>query len=470
MSDTQLPSADAYCGDANRPDLEVAEHRTIDSNSGGKRRKSKTVEQSHPSVPMLQCMADIEPTEVKWLWPYRFPLGRLSLLVGRPGEGKSYVAMEIAACVSTGRSFCDGSLCQSGSVLIVSAEDDPADTIRPRLDAAEADVNRVHILSAIQYTESDGKKVERAFTLAAVPMLEAALKRLPDCRLVIIDPIGSFLGGGTDTHRDNEVRAVLGPVAEMASKFNVAVVMVAHRRKSNGDFADDSVLGSRAFTGIARAVWHLSRDHDDPKRRLLLPGKNNLTAEGDGLAFRLEGQLAARIVWEKDPVLMTADDAQHAEARSASEKRKPGPRPEARESAAKWLEEELASGPKKPADLKHAAAIARHSWRTVQNAATDLGVRRERIDGFGEGSLWQLPEKDAEERVPESLDNSASLRECETEPACELSTNASVIGAKFADQCEDAPSRRKGRAVKKPMSGASSLFADEVVTSAGLSS
>ena len=184
--------------------------------------------------PIVRCLSTIETTEVRWLWPNRIPLGRLTLIVGRPGACKSFFTMELTAHVSTGSKFPDGSLCPSGSVLIVSAEDDPADTIRPRLDAAEADVTRVHILSAIQYTASDGKKEERAFTLADMPMLEAALAGLPDCRLVIIDPIGSFLGGGVDAHRDNEVRSILGPLAALAAKYNVAVVMVSSARKGSG--------------------------------------------------------------------------------------------------------------------------------------------------------------------------------------------------------------------------------------------
>ena len=113
--------------------------------------------------------------------------------------------------------------------------------------------------------------------------------RLPDCKLVVIDPIGSFLGNGTDAHRDNEVRGVLAPVAMLAEKHGPAVLVVAHRRKSAGSIADDLALGSRAFTGIARAVWHLTRDPDDKARRLLLPGKNNLAREGDGLAFSISG-------------------------------------------------------------------------------------------------------------------------------------------------------------------------------------
>lgn len=432
--------------------------------------KSETSERS----PVVRCLASIEPTEVRWLWPHRIPLGRLTLIVGRPGEGKSFFTMELAAHVSTGSDFPDCSYCPSGSVLIVSAEDDPADTIRPRLDAAEADVSRVHILSAIQYTAPDGKKAERAFTLADMPMLEAALGQLPDCRLVIIDPIGSFLGGDTDAHRDNEVRSVLGPVAELASKFNVAVVMVAHRRKSSGDFADDSVLGSRAFTGIARAVWHLSRDPDDPKRRLLLPGKNNLTAEGDGLAFRLEGQPTGRIVWENGPVAMTADDAQLAEARSAAAKRKPGPRADARQQAAQWLGEALADGPRTPTELEVDAEKHGHKWRTVQRAAVDLDVVRHRSE-FGGGMLWYLPgQQPCQDRPaspcqdPQGAENLASWQDCENKgetPDSPLGTDAP---AKMPNSPESVKTRPPTKRNRKTQLDPGSLFGDAGETPRGL--
>jgi len=341
-------------------------------------------------TPVVRCMADIEPVEVQWLWPHRIPLGRLTLLSGRPGEGKTFVTIEITACVSTGRNFPDCSLCPLGDVLIVSAEDDPADTIRPRLDAAGADVNRVHILSAVQYTASDGKKSERSFTLADVPMLEAAIVQFPECKLIIIDPIGSYLGGRVDAHRDNEVRGVLSPVAALAAKYNLAVVIVAHTRKSAADAADDTVLGSRAFTGIARSVWHLSHDTEDKARRLLLPGKNNLTAAPDGLAFRLEGKPIARVVWEDGPVSMDADEANFKTARNAAERRKPGPSADGRQKAAQWLGEALENGPQTPKELQAKADKAGHKWRTVDRAAEELGIVRERT-GFGGGMLWYLP-------------------------------------------------------------------------------
>ncbi len=148
--------------------------------------------------PIVICLADVEPREVDWLWPGRIPAGRITLLVGKPGEGKSFLTTDLAARVSTGTPWPDGSPCHRGSVLLLSAEDDPGDTIRPRLDAHYADASRVHMLSAVRRRTTEGTLRDTVFTLADVEALERTLAGIPDCRLVVIDPIGSYLGGGTD--------------------------------------------------------------------------------------------------------------------------------------------------------------------------------------------------------------------------------------------------------------------------------
>lgn len=113
-----------------------------------------------------------------------------------------------------------------------------------RLDAAGADVKQVFLLSGVMSSDRGTAPTERMITLADVAVLEAALRAHPDCRLVTVDPIGSYLGGETDAHRDNEVRAVLRPIADLAGRYGVAVVLVAHRRKSSGDFADGGCWGA----------------------------------------------------------------------------------------------------------------------------------------------------------------------------------------------------------------------------------
>jgi len=337
--------------------------------------------------PILTCLADVEPVEVKWLWPGRVPLGRITLLVGRPGEGKSLLTTYMASRVTTGSPWADGTVCPKGSVILISAEDDPADTIRPRLDAHHADAKRVHLLSMVRKIGAEGRQQDVMFTLADMASLEVALGKCRDCRLIVIDPIGSFLGGGTDAHRDNEVRAVLAPVAKMAEKYGAAVLVVAHRRKSGGSFADDLALGSRAFTGIARAVWHLTRDCEDKGRRLFLPGKNNLGPEGNGLAFTIIGN-PPTIAWERDAVAMTADDALATE--DGNEKKKPGPKPEARSQAAEWLQDLLRDGPMASARIKEEVKEAGYAWRTVHRAKDELRIKPYR-EQFGGAWMWKLP-------------------------------------------------------------------------------
>ena len=341
--------------------------------------------------PILTCLADVQPREVSWLWPGRIPLGRLTLLVGRPGEGKSFFTTDAASRVTTGTAWPDGGVCPQGSVILISGEDDPGDTIRPRLDAHLADVRRVHLLTAIRRIDGDDRH-ERMITLADVDAIEAALKRVQDCKLIVVDPIGSFLGGGTDAHRDNEVRSVLAPIAALAEKYGPAVLVVAHRRKGGGSNADEMALGSRAFTGIARAVWHLTRDGENSARRLLLPGKNNLAHEGDGLAFTIGGE-PARISWERDPVAMNADDALAAECQSREQK--PGREAESLDAASAWLTAALNGGPRPAKELLDEWKNGQGgSDRTLKRAKQSLEVEAYRTEVPGPW-WWKLPSKDA---------------------------------------------------------------------------
>lgn len=373
--------------------------------------------------PVLTCLADVEPRPVSWLWPGRIPLGRITLLVGRPGEGKSFLTTDAAARVTTGTPWPDGSDCPQGSVILISAEDDPADTIRPRLDAHYADVRRVHLLSAVRRVDDDGE-YERMISLADVDAIEAALVRLTDCRLIVVDPIGSFLGGRTDAHRDNEVRGVLAPIAALAERHGPAVLVVAHRRKSAGTHADDSALGSRAFTGIARAVWHLTRDAEDKARRLLLPGKNNLARDGDGLAFSIIGE-PPRIAWEREPVAMSADDALAVECQSREAK--PGPDAEAFDAASDWLRSALADGPRLAKDLKDEWRDGQDgSERTLKRAKKALRVEAYRPEMPGPW-WWRLPSMDAKPTEDEQLG-----------PLGPLAENATNLTVFDADECKDA--------------------------------
>jgi putative DNA primase/helicase len=312
----------------------------------------------------VTCFADIEPQEVAWLWRERIPLGRLTVLAGRPGVGKSFVTIDFASRVSTGMAWPDGSVNESaGGVLFFAAEDDPADTIRPRLDAAGADSERVYYCRNVDLTE-----------------IESRIDRVPDCRLVIIDPIGSYLGRHVDAYRENEVRAVLEPLAEVACRRNIAVILVAHTRKAWASFADDSVLGSRAFVGLARAVWHVTKDPHDRTRRLFLPGKSNLSRETSGLAFWIAPD-PPRVQW-LGRVDLQADDL-------VVEEPTRGRKSEARNAAVDWLRTLLRDGAMSVQEIRKAAREAGFSWRTVRRASEMLPIER-RKKSFDGGWEWRL--------------------------------------------------------------------------------
>lgn len=353
---------------------------------------NKKQKEQRPSEAVLTCLADVPARAISWLWPGRIPLGRLTLLAGRPGGGKSFATCDWTARVSTGTPWPDRTDCPRGSIILMTGEDDPGDTIRPRLDAHYADVQRIHLLSAVRRVDADGE-YQRMITLADVDAIESALKKLNDCKLIVIDPIGSFLGGATDAHRDNEVRGVLAPIGALAEKYGPAVLIVAHIRKANGTSADDLVLGSRAFTGIARAVWHLTRDPDDKSRRLLLPGKNNLAAEGTGLAFKISGEPAC-CRWEHDPIEMHADDA-------VAESQRPGPESEALKAAVEWLTAALKNGPRMAKELADEFTNGEGgSKRTLERAKAKVAeAYRPKVPGPW---YWRLPfwAKDAKDANP----------------------------------------------------------------------
>ena len=368
-----------------------------------KQRNSKT----EGRRPKLVCMADIESKPVNWLWEHRIPSGRITVLVGMPGAGKSFVTCDIAAHISKGGTWPDGSECQQGSVILISAEDDPHDTIRPRLDALQAEVRHIHIMSTTSRSKVTGQEMELPFSLSDLDLLEAALKEFDDCRLIVVDPIGSFLGGRVDAHRENEVRAVLSPLASLAEKHDVAILLVAHRRKSSARLADDLVLGSRAFTAVARCVWHLMEDPKDPESRLLLSGKNNMASKQKGLAFRITGE-PGTVEWTMKPVGITANEVLAQENDNSSQS-------SAVDEAKEWLESFLAKGPMLGGKVKAEARTAGISSRTLDRAKKKLGVKSV-PEGQQGRWVWRLPESDSDKTVANTEDTGEHWDETDTFP------------------------------------------------------
>jgi energy-coupling factor transporter ATP-binding protein EcfA2 len=299
---------------------------------------------------IVRRASDYEARPVRWLWPGRIARGKLTVLAGHPGLGKSQLALAIGAIVTSGGRWpVTGESAERGAVVILSAEDDPADTIRPRLEAAGADLDRCHIVEAAQNIGNDGRPQRRGFCLADdLTRLDTTLQEIGEVMLVIIDPITAYLGA-VDSHRNAEVRAALAPVAELASQHATAVLAISHLRKSDTGDAVLRVIGSLAFAAAARAVYIVSGDPNDPARRLLLPAKNNIGEDRTGCAYRIEpatigrGIETCRIAWGLEAVTITADQAlAPCDRAGAAHGQRPAPE---RTAAQAWLADMLAAGP-----------------------------------------------------------------------------------------------------------------------------
>ena len=357
--------------------------------------QAEAYEPTAPFTPILKTLGDVNPEPIRWLWPGRIAIGKLTLLAGDPGLGKSFITLDLAARVSRGDGWphCPTATGEPGGVVLLSAEDDLADTIRPRLDAAGADVKRIAALTAVTRFDADsGQHREHPFNLAKdLAVLEQAIARVPDCRLVVIDPISAYLGG-TDSHKNAEIRGLLAPLSQLASRYAVAVLAVTHLRKGDGQ-AIYRAMGSLAFIAAARAGYCVTHDHEDTsgRRRLMLPMKNNLGEDRTGLAYRLMAPSSGipSTAWESEPVTLSVDEALNDNGQGQGHD---NGAPE-RDEAAKWLRETLADGPLEAKTVYTQARQDGVAKRTLDRAKRGLRVIAYR-EGFGaDGSwLWKLPQ------------------------------------------------------------------------------
>jgi len=194
--------------------------------------------------------------------------GKVTMLAGHPGLGKSQLALAIVSIVTTGGRFpVNGARAECGSAVILSAEDDAEDTIRPRLDAVGADLARCRVVGAVHDRDDTGRDHMRGFSVVDdMPRLATALAEIGDAVLVIVDPITAYLGA-TDSHRNAEVRSALTPLTHLAVEHRVAVLAISHLRKSLEGEAIPRVSGSLAFVAAARAAYVVTRDPANENRR-----------------------------------------------------------------------------------------------------------------------------------------------------------------------------------------------------------
>ncbi len=324
-------------------------------------------------------LSDVQPQPVRWLWPDRIALGKLTVLAGDPGLGKSFSTLDMTARITQGTPWPDrrGEPGCPGSAVLMNAEDDLADTIRPRLDAAGADPTKVIALTGVK--TGDGES-ERSVTLADVDAIEGAIRELPDCRLVVVDPVSAYLAG-IDGRKNADTRGLLAPLAALAGKYGVAVVMVTHLNKSGGARALYRAMDSLAFVAAARAAYLVTADKADPQRRLFLPMKNNLGVDNSGLAYRL---IDGAVAWEPDPVGTSADEALAADAdREGGQAIK--------HECAEWLRELLTPGPVASTEVEAEAKAAGYTRGTLRRARELLTIKVYRATGSTSSPwFWRL--------------------------------------------------------------------------------
>jgi len=325
--------------------------------------------------------ASVTTRPVEWLWEGRIPKGKLTMLDGDPGVGKSVVTMDIAARVSTGRPFPDGAPCEVGNVLIVNLEDAADDTIVPRLKAHGADLARVFILPA---SVPDGHGGTRLLTIPDdITLLEnKVLQR--EAALLIIDPVMTMLGG--DANKDQDARKALTPIADMADRTGVAVAGVRHLNKSVGLKAIQRGGGNMGLIGVARAGAFFAEHPDDNGLRVMAPHKSNLAEKPPSLGYRIvtsEVHKTARVEWTG----ATTHDADSLAAGSMTPHEK-----SVLDEAVEFLRDLLGDAPVMAKQVFRDARDAGVAEITLRRAKTALRVRSERQGT--EGWAWRLPEDD----------------------------------------------------------------------------
>ena len=307
-------------------------------------------EPSKPETVKIIRMSDVELTPVEWLWKPYLPFGKLSVLQGNPGEGKTYFAMHLAAACTNGKLLPNMERMEPFNVIYQTAEDGLGDTVKPRLIEAGADLNRVLVIddSDVQLTLSD-EQIEKAIVEN-------------NARLVIIDPIQAYLGADVDMNRANEVRPIFMRLGQVAQRTGCAILLIGHLNKAAGMQSLQRGLGSIDIAAAVRSVMFIGKLKHDPTMRILTHEKSSLAPPGASLAFSLGDEGGFRWVGEYD---ITAD-----EMLSGIE-----PQRETKTQQAKDLICALLAGGKQvlSEDIDKAALERGIPGRTVRDAKRELG-------------------------------------------------------------------------------------------------
>ena len=313
----------------------------------------------------LISMRDIQTEDVQWLWYPYLPRGKLTIVQGDPGEGKTTFVLAVISALTRGEPLPE---CEQApepvNVIYQTAEDGLADTIKPRLEAAGADYARVLVID----------ESKRELNLSD-ERLEQALRKT-GAQLMVLDPIQAYLGDGVDMHRANEVRPILKRTAAMAERTGCAVILIGHMNKAQGLKSGYRGLGSIDFRAAARSVLVVGRLRDDPAVRIVAQDKNSLAPEGKSIAFQLDGERGFK--W-KGTCGLSVDDVLSGSGKL--------------QTKTLQMEEELERMLREAAPAEAVLNRAKElgvSERTLMTAKKNLGIVSEKR---GSQWYWMLPEQ-----------------------------------------------------------------------------
>lgn len=380
------------------------------------KRKAERDVSGRDVAPMVRLIrgdaVKLEP--VRWLWRGFLPAGMLTILGGAPGCGKTTIALSLAAVITSGGTWPDGSRCESpGDVLLWSGED-AQPVLAARLAAAGANMSRVHFIDGV--TDIDGGAFDPGRDM---PLLEATAGQLAAPRMLILDPIVQAVAG--DGHKSNDVRRALQPVVTLGQRLGCAVLGITHFSKgTSGRDPVERITGSLAFAALARMVLVAAKikadDDESEPRRVLVKCKANDTSDEGGFAYQLERVLVApevegqRVRW-LEALEGTARDVL-AEAEAEPENRDG----DSDTGADAFLRGLLADGPVQAKVIKADADGAGYAWRTVQRAGNRIGAER-RKDGLRGGWVWALPGSTEPRRRHEGAEDASLQSVASTAPS-----------------------------------------------------
>jgi putative DNA primase/helicase len=336
--------------------------------------------------PMYRKISDIEPKPINWLWEDYMAKGTITLITGEPELGKSQITLNMAAIVTTGGIWPDNrkKRCKVGNVILISAEDSLEHTIRTRLEANSANMDKIYHLDGI----GDYNSGNQLFNLKSnLNELETMINDIKGVSMIVIDPLSAFIAG-VDSYKNTDVRSMLAPLSKLGEKYDIAIVGVEHPPKSNNSRAMNQVGGSIAFVAASRSAYLVSKDPEDEERRLFLKIKNNLSNYSGGVSFTVEshkldnGIEISKVVWGDEPVKITADEVLAYYNRTEFQHGK--------ESRTKWLQEELADGPKNAAEVKKKALNEGITEKQLRNTIEYVGASSNKTD-FDGGWNLSLP-------------------------------------------------------------------------------